>query len=316
MKTLVIENIHETKNYALLKKTYKEILIPCFPNPEDHLTWQRMKYMAKDGIENSESNAKVLIAISKHYDEKKNEIPVSFFVVIYYKKSQTALISYMGMRGGCKGLSASNIQNEMLAEIQREAARNNQKLKGVFSLVDLPEHANLKYITIPPLQRIIFMERHGAVHIPIDFYYPTFQMGWFTFLNPKLTYKNDAALLGYNIGGVLPTQDKSVIKNFIHDFYSSYKIESSNNEIITAMHDEIDSIPYGQALKLSAKYRKITSKRHNDSDRREHRKRFGDQKIEFLPNRRTTAQSSRRHNTPQRRHDDTTTVLHRKVLKK
>lgn len=315
MNTLTIENIHETRNYALLKKTYYEILIPCFPNPEDHLTWRRMKSMAKDGIENSKSNARVLISISKQSNEHNKETPVSFFVVIYYKKSQTALISYMGMRGGCKGISASNIQNEMLAEIQREAKRNNQELKGVFSLVDLPEHSNPKYITIPPLQRIVFMERHGAVHIPIDFHYPTFQFGLFFFLNPKFTYKNDAALLGYLIDGVLPTHNPEIIKDFIDDFYASYRIESAKNPVVIAMKNEVDFIPIGQALKLSSNYRKSNKKRHTDHDRREYRRRFDDKKIEFSAERRQ-AGSTRRNNTPQRRHDDQGAVIHRKILQK
>lgn len=249
MNDLIIENIHETKNYNLLKDVYNNILKPCFPNPEDHLNWTKMKAMAKNGIENLQENGKVLISVSK-----KNDLPVSFFVGIYYKKSQTGLVSYMGIKDGRKGLSASNIQKQVLIEMEKEAKNNFQILRGVFSLVDLPEHADPKYITLPPLQRIIIMERNGASHIPIDFHYPMFKRGLMSLIRPRVKYKNDAALLGYKLNGKLSTENPEVIKDFLDDFYASYGINILDNHLIHKMKNEINRIDIGEDIKLSRKY--------------------------------------------------------------
>jgi len=255
MKTLIIENIHETFNFKLLKEIYHDILVPCFPDPEDHLTWKTMKRMVHRSFKNINGNEKVLISVSKQRQTDGSFKPVSFFVGIYYKRSQTGLISYMGMRDGCRGLSASNIQKQVLIEMERIASFYHQRLKGVFSLVDLPEKANPRYITLPPVQRIMIMERNGARHVPIDFYYPAFKTNILAYLMTKPNYKNDAALLGYRLHGALPTDNPEIIKDFINDFYISYGIDPDHNAVVTQMHKMVDSIEKGVEIKLSHYYR-------------------------------------------------------------
>jgi len=213
MKTLIIENIHETFNFKLLKEIYHDILVPCFPDPEDHLTWKTMKRMVHRSFKNINGNEKVLISVSKQRQTDGSFKPVSFFVGIYYKRSQTGLISYMGMRDGCRGLSASNIQKHMI------------------------------------------MERNGARHVPIDFYYPAFKTNILAYLMTKPNYKNDAALLGYRLHGALPTDNPEIIKDFINDFYISYGIDPDHNAVVTQMHKMVDSIEKGVEIKLSHYYR-------------------------------------------------------------
>lgn len=254
MKNLIIENIHETLNFKLFKKVYNEILIPCFPDPEDHISWRYMKNMAKKSFYNPNENRQIMISVSKQILPDGSEKPISFFLGAYYKKSQTGLISYMGMRENCEGLSASNIQKQVLIEMQAEAKRFNQTLNAVFSLVDLPEYADPQYITLPPIKRIMIMERNGATHIPINFQYPMFKTH-IPFLKRKIVYQNDVALLGYKLNGTYPTHFPDIIKNFLDDFYNSYSINPKNNEIVKKMKKEIDTIPIGIHTKLSKKYR-------------------------------------------------------------
>ena len=255
MKDLIIENIHETFNFKLLKQVYFEILVPCFPDPEDHLSWSTMKKMVKKSFKNLAGNEKVLISVSKQIMPDGSLKPVSFFVGVYYRKSQTGLISYMGMRDGCRGLSASNIQKQVLIEMENIASFYHEKLKAVFSLVDLPEKANPAYITLPPIQRIMIMERNGARHVPIHFYYPSFKTNLFALLLSKVSYKNDAALLGYCLYGTLPTEEPLHIKAFLYDFYASYGIDPERDPIVQSMVDEVMSIEKGIDIKLSKIYR-------------------------------------------------------------
>jgi|GEM_PF-6829681 len=42
MENLIVENIHEIRNYDLLEDVYHNILVPCFPDPQDHLSWRKM----------------------------------------------------------------------------------------------------------------------------------------------------------------------------------------------------------------------------------------------------------------------------------
>lgn len=258
-----IENIHETKNYALLQEVYKDILIPCFPDPEDHLSWKKMKYMAQNGIENPDENGRVLITVSKQVQDDGSVIPISFVVGVYYKKSQTGLISYMGMRGGCKGKTAADVQAQMKEALYNEASSHGLKLKSVFSIVDLPEHADEKFITLPPVKRIIMMERMGASHIPINFHYPMFDTGIFSLFRTKMTYKNDAALLGYKLDGNISTQDPSSIKNFLDDLYASYGLDASKDKMAQKMKEEVDAIKVGENVKLSKVYRNLSKKSTN-----------------------------------------------------
>ena len=255
-KKIYIEYLHETQNYDLLKKVYYEILIPCFPDPEDHLTWNKVKQMMKQNFNAPHANDKILICISKEEDAEGNIIPISFIVSVYYKKSQTLLISYMGMRNGYNGMSLFSIQKILLKEVEREAGKSSNKLKAVFSLVDLPEFTQEKYNTVPPIQRIKIMERHGGHHIPIDFYYPTFDFTFLRFFNPKIEYKNDAGFLGYKITDDLITNYPEIIKDFIDDFYLSYRINPHTNFRVKKMKQQLDEMPKGVNIKLSAKYRK------------------------------------------------------------
>ncbi len=255
MEELIIENIHETYNYKLLKEVYFDILVPCFPDPEDHMTWKEMKNMAKNSFENPEQNEHILISISKQTMPDRSIKPVSFFVGVYYEKSSTGLISYMGMRAGCKGLSASNIQKKVLMEMEKEALKYKQELRAVLSLVDLPEHVNPKYVTLPPTQRIMIMEKNGASYIPIDFYYPIFKNTFLSFFKPKIKYKKDAALLGYKLYGKLPTELPEALKDFLDDFYRFYGIDPRKNAVVKQMKHEIDFIPHGINIKLSKRYR-------------------------------------------------------------
>jgi sulfur relay (sulfurtransferase) DsrC/TusE family protein len=255
MNQLVIENIHETFNFKLLKEVYFDILVPCFPDPDDHLKWSIMKRMVKKSFKKHDSNEKILISVSKQRLPDGSMMPVSFFVGVYYRKSRTGLISYMGMRNGCKGLSASNIQKQVLIEMEKIAGFYHEKLKGVFSLVDLPEKADPKYITLPPVQRIRIMERNGARYIPMDFYYPSFKINLFSLLNNRATYKNDAGLLGYLLHGTLPTDDPSIIKAFINDFYRSYGLDPLAVPIVKKMYRQIDMIEKGVEIKLSHAYK-------------------------------------------------------------
>jgi len=256
MSNTCVENIHVTKNYALLEEVYKDILIPCFPDPEDHLSWRKMKYMAKNGIENPDENGRVLISVSKERQDNGTEIPISFVVGVYYKRSQTGLISYMGMRGGCKGKTAADVQARMKEALFDEAHTHGKKLKSVFSIVDLPEKANPKYITLPPVKRIVMMERMGASHIPINFHYPMFDTGIFSLFRAKVSYKNDAALLGYKLDGKISTQDPTAIKDFLDDLYASYGLNALKDKVAQKMKDEVDAIEVGQNVKLSKIYRK------------------------------------------------------------
>ncbi len=260
MDRLIIENIHETFNFKLLKEVYHDILVPCFPDPEDHLSWKIMKKMVHRSFKNINGNERVLISVSKQRQEDGSYKPVSFFVGVYYRRSRTGLISYMGMRDGCRGLSASNIQKQVLVEMERMASFFHQKLKGVFSLVDLPEKADPRYITLPPVQRIMIMERNGARHVPIDFYYPSFKTNILSYLLTKTTYKNDAALLGYRLHGKLPTENPKIIKAFIDDFYESYGIKPEENAVVRQMHEMVDGIEKGVEIKLSQHYRKREKK--------------------------------------------------------
>ncbi len=255
MNTLIIENIHETFNFKLLKEVYHDILVPCFPDPEDHLSWKIMKKMVHRSFKNINGNEKVLISVSKQRQEDGSFKPVSFFVGVYYRRSQTGLISYMGMRDGCRGLSASNIQKQVHIEMERIASFYHHRLKGVFSLVDLPEKANPRYITLPPVQRIMIMERNGARHVPIDFYYPAFKTNILSYLMAKPNYRNDAALLGYRLHGSLPTDNPEIIKDFIDDFYISYGIDPKENAMVKRMHAAVDAIAKGTDIKLSQHYR-------------------------------------------------------------
>jgi len=255
MQNLSIENIHETHNYKLLKDVYDNILLPCFPDPEDHQSWSKMKKIAKYSFENPKHNEQVIISVSKQLMSDGTMKAVSFFVGVYYQNSNTGLISYMGMRDGCKGLSASNIQQQVLIEMEKQALKYKQKLKAVFSLVDLPEHANPKYITLPPTQRILIMEKNGASYIPINFYYPMSKKTLFSFIRPHIIYKNDAALLGYKLHDTLTTASPQAIKDFLDDFYTSYGINPHSNSIVKKMKREIDFIPHGINIKLSKRYR-------------------------------------------------------------
>ena len=260
MQNLYVENIHETKNYDLLEDVYKDILVPCFPDPEDHLSWKKMKYMAKNGIENPDENGRVLITVSNETKEDGLTEPISFVVGVYYKKSQTGLISYMGMRGGCKGKTAANVQAQMKEELYKEASSHGLELKSVFSIVDLPERANEKYITLPPVKRIVMMERMGASHIPIDFHYPMFDTGIFSLFRAKVSYKNDAALLGYKLDGKISMQSPATIKDFLDDLYTSYGLDASKDKMVTKMKYEVDKIKVGADVKLSKVYRKHPNK--------------------------------------------------------
>ncbi|AKF25025.1 hypothetical protein YH65_06185 [Sulfurovum lithotrophicum] len=255
MQKLIIENIHETYNYTLLKQVYEEILVSCFPDPEDHLNWKTMKRMAKRGLEDETANERVLISVSKQIREDGMVFPVAFFVGVYYRRSRTGLISYMGMRDGCRGFSASNIQKQVLIEMKKEAAKEKEELRAVLSLVDLPEHADPRYITLPPTQRIIIMERNGASYIPINFHYPMFKNSLLSFISPKITYKYDAALLGYKLHGKLTTESPEAIKDFIDDFYESYGLDPKCDPMVEKMKREIDFIPHGIDIKLSKRYR-------------------------------------------------------------
>ena len=255
MQDLLIENIHETHNYTLLKEIYYDILVPCFPDPEDHLSWYKMKKIAKDSFENYTQNEQVIISVSKQLMPDGTVKPISFFVGVYYKKSRTGLISYMGMRDGCKGLSASNIQQQVLIEMEKTASKNKQTLRAVMSLVDLPEHANPKYITLPPTQRIMIMEKNGASYIPINFHYPIINNKIFSFIKPHITYRNDAALLGYKLYDSLTTSSPQAIKDFLDDFYTSYGVDPNKDNIVKKMKREIDFIPHGINIKLSKRYR-------------------------------------------------------------
>lgn len=256
MHDLIIENIHETFNFKLLKEVYRDILVPCFPDPEDHLSWGTMKRMVKKSFKQYDGNEKILISVSKQRMPDGSTKPVSFFVGVYYRKSRTGLISYMGMRDGCKGLSASNIQKQVLIEMEKTADLYHEQVKAVFSLVDLPEKADPAYITLPPIQRIMIMERNGARHIPVDFYYPSFKTSLFAFMLNPVSFKNDAALLGYKLHGRLPTDNPENIKAFIDDFYLSYGLDPAEENIVEKMHHQIDSIEKGVNIKLSQKYRK------------------------------------------------------------
>ena len=264
MNNLIIENIHETLNFKLFKKVYYEILVPCFPDPEDHISWRYIKNMAKKSFYNPNENKQIMISVSKQILPDGSEKPISFFLGAYYKKSQTGLISYMGMRENCEGLSASNIQKQVLIEMQAEAQRFNQNLNAVFSLVDLPEYANSQYITLPPIKRIMIMERNGASHIPIGFQYPMFKTK-IPFLKRKISYQSDVALLGYKLNGILPTQSPQIIKNFLDDFYTSYGINPKNDTAVIKMKKEIEAMPLGIDVKLSKKYRKNKNKTSNHS---------------------------------------------------
>lgn len=260
MQDLIIENIHETFNFKLLKEVYHDILVPCFPDPDDHLSWPIMKKMVQKSFKDKNANEKILISVSKQQMEDGSYMPVSFFVGVYYMKSQTGLISYMGMRDGCRGLSASNIQKQVLIEMEKTAAANHQELKGVFSLVDLPEKADPRYITLPPVQRIRIMERNGARYVPMDFYYPSFKTSLLHMLFSKVSYKNDAALLGYKLHGSLPTEDPETIKAFVNDFYASYGLKPEKDPVVKQMYTEIEGIEKGIDIKLSQKYRKSMDK--------------------------------------------------------
>ena len=255
MEELIIENIHETYNYKLLKEVYFDILVPCFPDPEDHMTWEKMKKMAKKSFENPKQNEHILISISKQSMPDGSVKPISFFVGVYYEKSSTGLISYMGIRDESKGLSAANIQKKVLIEMEKEALKYKQELRAILSLVDLPEHTNPKYITLPPTQRIMIMEKNGASYIPIDFYYPIFKNTFLSLFKPKIKYKKDAALLGYKLYGKLPTESLEALKDFLDDFYQSYGIDPRKNAVVKQMKYEIDFIPHGINIKLSKRYR-------------------------------------------------------------
>ena len=260
MKSLIIENIHETLNFKLFKQVYFEILVPCFPDPEDHISWKYMKRMAKKSFDDPTMNKQIMISVSKQILPDGTERPVSFFMGAYYQKSQTGLISYMGMRDNCEGLSASNIQKQVLIEMKAEAARFKKELKAVLSLVDLPEYANPKYITLPPIQRIMIMERNGASHIPINFRYPMFKTK-IPFMKRKIIYHHDVALLGYKLHGVLTTESPEVIKNFLDDFYASYNLDIQKDPILKEMKTELDTMPKGRHIKLSKHYRELEKKK-------------------------------------------------------
>ena len=255
-KKIHIEYLHETKDYALLKRVYYEILIPCFPDPEDHLTWSKVKNMIKKSFDNPQADDRILICISKEEDDEGKLIPISFIVSVYYKRSKTLLISYMGMRNGYNGMSLFAIQKLLLKEVEREAGKSSDKLRAVFSLVDLPEYTQEKYNTVPPIQRIMIMERHGGHHIPIKFYYPTYEFKLLSMFNPKIEYKSDAGLLGYKLYDELITNHPDIIKEFIDDFYRFYGIEPKTDPKVIEMKEQIDNMPIGINVKLSSKYRK------------------------------------------------------------
>jgi len=256
MPELIIENIHETYNFKLLKEVYYQILLPCFPDPEDHLDWRTMKKMVKRSFKDPSCNEKILISVSCQIMPDGEKKPVSFFVGIYYRRSATGLISYMGMRDGCRGLSASNIQKQVLIEMEKTATLYHSHLRAVFSLVDLPEKADSRYITLPPVQRIRIMERNGARYIPIDFYYPAFDKGVIFPIKKRVSYKDDAALLGYKLHGSIPTENPKDIENFIDDFYRSYGIDPAKDHVVEGMHHALKNMEKGVEIKLSKQYRK------------------------------------------------------------
>ena len=106
----------------------------------------------------------------------------------------------------------------------------------------------------------MIMERNGARHVPIDFYYPAFNTNILSFLMAKTTYKNDAALLGYRLHGRLPTDNPKIIKAFIDDFYESYGIKPEKNAVVKQMHEMVDGLEKGIEIKLSQYYRKREKK--------------------------------------------------------
>ena len=259
MQNIQIENIHETFNYTLLKDVYYDILLPCFPNPDDHLSWFKVKYMIKKNLESTTDNDRIILIVSKQLMEDGRIEPISFILGVYYKKSQTGLISYMGVRPGHEK-SANNIQKTLLRELEKVSNQYDGKLKAVFSMVELPEHSNLQYVTIDPVLRLKIMERHGARHIPIDFVYPSFGTSIFAYLFGKVTYKQDAALLGYTLYDAIPTERPQFIKNFIDDFYTSYDINPNQNPMVIRMKNQLDNIPIGIKSRLSQKYKKSTER--------------------------------------------------------
>ncbi len=260
MQGFINENIHETRNYILLKDIYHNMLVPCFPDPEDHLTWKKIKSMAKNGIENKNENARVLVTITKKLDEKGEGIPVSFIVGVYYRNSQTALVAYLGLQGGCKGVSTLNLHTDMRIEMKKEAAKDGKKLRTIFSIVDLPEHANPDFVTLSPVTRIVMMERFGATHIPINFHYPMLKKRKLPFLKSRMELKNDAALLGYEIDGTFTMDDPEAIKDFLDDYYASFGINPKKIEMLNTMKAEVNKIPQNYVKKLSKHYRKTKKK--------------------------------------------------------
>ena len=259
MQNILIEKIHETFNYSLLKDVYYNILIPCFPNPDDHLSWFKVKYMIKKNLESQTDNDRIIILVSKEILPDGSQKPISFILGVFYKKSQTGLISYMGVLPGHEK-SASNIQNILLDEMQNTAIKYQKKLKAGFSMVELPQYSNTQYYTIDPVLRIKIMERRGARHIPISFVYPSFGSSIFSYLLKKHTYKHDAALLAYKVNEQYPTDEPELIKNFIDDFYKSYDIEPQKDLMVLQMKKEIDNIPIGTQDRLSKKYKTYRSK--------------------------------------------------------
>jgi hypothetical protein len=99
------------------------------------------------------------------------------------------------------------------------------------------------------------MERNGASYIPINFHYPIFKSSLFAFISPKITYKYDAALLGYRLHDKLTTESPEAIKDFIDDFYASYGLDPKRDLMVEKMKREIDFIPHGIDIKLSKRYR-------------------------------------------------------------
>ena len=259
MQNLVVENIHETKNYKLLKEVYYDMLVPCFPDPEDHLSWKRIKAMAINGIEDPNENARILVTVTKSVNIIGEEEALSFMVGVYYRESRTALVSFLGLKEGCKSISTHNLHRDMRIEMKKEAAKSGNELRTIFSIVDLPEHANPKYITLPPVTRIVMMERFGATHIPIDFHYPSFESKLFLFSKTKTSFKNDSALLGYEIDGKVTMDDPESIKDFIDDFYASYGVNVTEVEHVRQMKKQVDKIPRDYVAKLSQLYRKKKS---------------------------------------------------------
>ena len=255
MLNIQIEKIHKTHNYTLLKKVYYDILLPCFPNPKDHLSWFKVKWMLNSNFKSETDNDRILLLISKRILKNGTEEPISFLLGVYYKKSQTGLISYMGVRPG-EEKSADNIQKQLLSEMEDTATLYNKKVLGVFSMVDLPEYVDSRYITIDPVLRIKIMERHGGHHIPIDFQYPSFGTSLFSYLFMKKKYKRDAALLGYRLYGKLPTETPEIIHAFIEDFYESYDIDPNNDPMVKKMQEEVNSLPLGIKVRLSKHYKK------------------------------------------------------------